>query len=45
MKKLILALIIVLALFSLEIKPNITGHSHDDEDHDNGGCHFLFFND
>jgi len=46
MKKVILAWIIVLALFFLQIKPNITGHGHDnDDDDDNGGCHFLFFND
>ena len=50
MKKIILALIIMLALFS-GINPNIKAqnhdtnhdHEHDDDDHD--GCHFFFFDD
>lgn len=45
MKKIILALIVVLALFS-GFNPNVRGHEsdknhvHDDDDHD--GCFFFF---
>ncbi len=48
MKKSILALITVLALFS-GINPSIRGddrainHDHDDDDHD--GCHFFLWHD
>ena len=38
MKKVILALFIILALF-LNLSPNIQGHDHDDDD--GHGCHFF----
>ena len=40
MKKVILALFIILALF-LNLNPNIQGHDHDDDDDDDHGCHFF----
>jgi len=41
MKKVILALFIILALF-LSIDRNIQGHEHDDDDDDDHGC-FAFW--
>jgi hypothetical protein len=42
MKKAILALLIMFALFST-INPNINGHGHDhDDDDDDDGCHAFW---
>ena len=41
MRKIILALILVLALLS-GINPNVTGQDHEHDDDDHGGCHFFY---